>query len=109
MEIFNRLFNYDFSKIEQALDIDCFSIITNYTSIEKRKQIYNKSVSKRVRQLSDDIRESIDSEKDEASAAEKTLKLVSDFYKNYGVGMLGLNKAFRIGDGLKFIPISNSD
>lgn len=109
MEIFNRLFNYDFSGIEKALDIDCFSIITNYKSIEKRKQIYNKSVSKRVRQLSDDIRESIDSEKDEASAAEKTLKLVSDFYKNYGVGMLGLNKAFRIGDGLKFIPISNSD
>lgn len=109
MEIFNRLFNYDFSGIEKALDIDCFSIITNYKSIEKRKQIYNKSVSKRVRQLSDDIRESIDSEKDEASAAEKTLELVSDFYKNYGVGMLGLNKAFRIGDGLKFIPISNSD
>lgn len=109
MEIFNRLFNYDFSGIEKALDIDCFSIITNYKSIEKRKQIYNKSVSKRVRQLSDDIRESIDSDKNEASAAEKTLKLVSDFYKNYGVGMLGLNKAFRIGDGLKFIPISNSD
>lgn len=109
MEIFNRLFNYDFSRIEQALDIDCFSIITNYTSIEKRKQIYNKSVSKRVRLLSDNIRNSIDAAKDEASAAEATLKLVSDFYKNYGVGMLGLNKAFRIGDELQFIPISNSD
>jgi Predicted ATPase (AAA+ superfamily) len=109
MKIFNRMFNYDFTGIEQELGIDCFSIITNYESIQKRKQIYNKSVSKRVRELSDKIRTNLETEKDESAAAEKTLELVSGFYRDYGVGMIGLNKAFRVGEGVQFIPISNSD
>ena len=39
--------------------------------------------------------------------------LVTGFYKDYGVGMFGLNKAFRIaenGDGtVRFLPINNMD
>lgn len=109
MKVFNRLFGYDFSRLEEALGVDCFSIITNYTSIQKRKQIYNRSVSERVRELSDRIRDNLEKAADETSAAEGTLELVTAFYRDYGVGMIGLNKAFRIGDGLQFIPISNSD
>ena len=99
MKVFNRLFGYDFSRLEEALGVDCFSIITNYTSIQKRKQIYNRSVSERVRELSDRIRDNLEKAADETSAAEGTLELVTAFYRDYGVGMIGLNKAFRIGDG----------
>ena len=38
---------------------------------------------------------------------------VTDFYRDYGVGMFGLNKAFRIrtgeGNRLNFQPINNMD
>ena len=34
-KIFKKLFNYDFREIEKELDINCFSTITDYKSIEK--------------------------------------------------------------------------
>ena len=36
--IFKALFDYDFSKIEQTLGIDCFSRISNYKAIVKKEQ-----------------------------------------------------------------------
>ncbi len=103
-KIFKNLFHFDFSEIEDQLGIDCFSIITNYAAIPKREQIYNKTVSEQVRYLS----EKIANAKDE----NEIFGLVTDHYKNHGVGMFGLNRAFRIEriDGeLKFIPINNAD
>ncbi len=139
MMIFNHLFNYNFQKMETKLEINCFSTITNYSSIHKRRQVYNKNVSDKVRTLSDAIDANLSEMNDkvnagelslaeaDAKAAEDTLHLVTDFYKNYGVGMLGLNTAFRIaeivpgaaedkksvdfclGNGIKCTPIKNTD
>ena len=113
MKVFNKLFNYDFSQLEEALGIDCFTTITNYKSIHKRTQLYNRNVSDKVRALSDTIEEELEkAEKvrlDEGMTAAVTLKVVSDFYKKYGVGMFGLNTAFRVTDGVDFIPINNTD
>nr|MCR5632100.1 ATP-binding protein [Eubacterium sp.] len=111
MRIFNHLYNYDFQKIERTLDIDCFSTITDYKSVHKRHQVYNRSVSQKVRDVSDSI-EAINyvfeeekkfpqNFKDKSAddvAAEMLLDLVKEFYKAYGVGMLGLNAAFRIAE-----------
>ena len=52
---FMKLFNYDFSDIEKALDINCFLIITNYVSIVKKERMYNKNVSEKVQALSDKL------------------------------------------------------
>ncbi|MBR6402342.1 MAG: ATP-binding protein [Eubacterium sp.] len=119
MMVFNRLFNFDFSKLEERLGIDCFSIVSNYKSIHKRSQIYNRNVSKKVRALSDAIEENlknvegmdfISDEEKERVAAENTLALVTDFYRSYGVGMFGLNTAFRIDEKTgEFSPINNTD
>ena len=87
-KIFKKLFDYDFTPLEEALDINCFSIITNYKAIEKSSTSYNKNVSKKVRMISNRIATA----KDE----EEIFKIVTDFYRDYGVGKLGLNKAFRI-------------
>ena len=38
MEVFCRLFTYDFTGLEEILQIDCFSVITSYRSIPKRAQ-----------------------------------------------------------------------
>lgn len=103
--IFKRLFHYDFSRIEKDLGIDCFSTITDYKSLPKKSQMYNKNVSQKVRYISDAINEAAD--------ANQVFDIMTEFYKQYGVGMFGLNKAFRIsheeGKELEFIPINNTD
>jgi predicted AAA+ superfamily ATPase len=102
-KIFKQLFDYDFGPLEKGLEINCFSVITNYSSIEKNSSRYNKSVSDKVRMLSDKIRNSIDEH--------EIYTHVTDFYRDYGVGVFGLNKAFRItkdNGQLEIIPITNT-
>ena len=40
---FKKLFDFDFSKIEKELNIDCFSKIEDYTAIHKPEFMYNKT------------------------------------------------------------------
>ena len=87
--IFKKLFDYDFSPMEKELSLQCFSIILNYKAVVKSEQIFNKSVSEKVQKLSLAI--------EEAENEEDMYRIVTDFYKTYGVGKFGLNKAFRIG------------
>lgn len=105
--IFLRLMHYDFSKLEEYLGVDCFTTVTNYRSIPKKQNMYNRNVSEKVRDLSDRL-SSLD-----VNDAEGAFKILTDFYKQYGVGMFGLNRAFRIrheeGKELEFIPINNMD
>ena len=88
LEIFRQLLAYDFSALEQATGLDCFDVIEHFQAVEKKEQIYNKSVSEKVQELS----ALIEGAKDGA----EMFGIVTDFYKRYGVGMFGLNKAFRI-------------
>ncbi|MCR5655654.1 MAG: ATP-binding protein [Lachnospiraceae bacterium] len=86
---FLELFHYDFSYLEEALGVDCFSTLSDYTAIGKPELMYNKNVSKKVQALSLKLAAA----KDE----DEFFDGVTGFYKDYGVGMFGLNKAFRIG------------
>lgn len=104
--VFKSLFDFDFSPIEKALDINCFSTLSNYKAIAKREQIFNKNVSEKVRALSAEI--------EKAKDGEAVFEAVAQFYKNYGVGMFGLNKAFRIesdddGRNMKLRAITNME
>ncbi len=101
---FKELFDYDFSQFEKSLKIDCFFKITNYKAIVKKELMYNKSVSEKVLSLSESLSKT-------ANGREFFVKL-TDFYKAYGVGMFGLNKAFRIksrADEIEFLPINNME
>lgn len=103
--IFMKLFHYDFSEVEKELGIDCFSTITNYVSLPKKEQMYNANVSEKVRYISDHV--------SAAKDVDEVFDIMTSFYKMYGVGMFGLNKAFRIkhdeGKDLEFIAINNTD
>ncbi|MBO5994706.1 MAG: DUF815 domain-containing protein, partial [Firmicutes bacterium] len=105
--IFLRLMNYDFKPLEEKLGVDCFTTVTNYHSIPKKKNMYNRNVSEKVRDLSDRLAALDPTDCDGA------FEILTDFYKRYGVGMFGLNRAFRIrheeGRELEFIPINNTD
>ncbi len=104
-EMFMELFNYDFSWIEEALSIDCFSWLTHYQAIRKKELMYNKNVSEKVRGLSEKL--------ETAKDPDEFFTYVTDFYRDFGVGMFGLNKAFRIAENpdgsVRFLPINNMD
>lgn len=100
-EIFKSLFHYDFSAWERELGIGCFSVILSYRAIQKEEKYYNKSVSERVRALSARIAEAAD--------GQQVFDVVTEFYKVHGVGMLGLNKAFRLSEQGELLPVTNTE
>lgn len=93
-KIFKQLFDYDFSAMEKELEINCFSVVTNYKAVVKSEQIFNRSVSEKVQELSDAI----------AQAADESAlyDIITGFYQKYGVGKFGLNKAFRITENEEY-------
>lgn len=102
--IFRSLFHYDFGPIEEDLGIDCFTRICQYHAIDKHERRYHKMVSEQVRQLSSQLAKAPDDE--------TFFRLVTRHYKQYGVGMIGLNRAFRIQsgpEGVSLLPIYNLD
>lgn len=104
-QAFMNLFHYDFRPIEETLGIDCFSTLLHYKAVVKQERMYNKNVSEKVRALSDVLAA--------AENADQFFDAVTGFYKEYGVGMFGLNKAFRIVERDKgmpdLVPINNLD
>lgn len=102
--VFKNLFDFDFGPMERELGIDCFSTICHYKAIGKKERMYNKNVSEKVQAVSRQI--------EGAEDEEEIFRIITDFYKAYGVGMFGLNKAFRIqryGEKVEFLPINNTD
>lgn len=103
-KIFKALFEYDFMKLQRELEIDCFDVITNYQAIVKNGKRYNKNVSDKVRELSNNIKAATDEN--------EIFKIVTEFYLKYGVGKFGLNKAFRIrreNNEVTLFPITNTE
>ncbi len=103
-KMFMQLFHYDFRQIEEALGIDCFSTLLRYHAIGKKERMYNKNVSEKVRALSKVL--------GATQNVDEFFEALSGFYRDYGVGMFGLNKAFRIDTDsgrLDLLPINNLD
>ena len=102
--VFKKLFDFDFGPIEEALGIDCFTTVCNYKAIQKKEHMYNRNVSEKVQAVSQQI--------ENASNEEDIFRIITDFYEAYGVGMFGLNRAFRIrhlDNDVEFIPINNTE
>ena len=102
---FKQLFEFNFSELENALGIDCFSCLTHYKAIEKPELMYNGNVSEKVRGLAKEL--------ENAKNDQDFFDIVTTFYKKIGVGEFGLNKAFRIREldngRVEFNPINNMD
>ncbi|MFU0828249.1 MAG: hypothetical protein ACFWTJ_12120 [Lachnoclostridium sp.] len=103
-KILKKLFDYDFTPVEKALGINCFQMIRNFKGEERKGRQFNKNIGEKVRFLSSRIEKACDEE--------EIFKIVTEFYRLYGVGKFGLNKAFRIKqeDGkVNICPISNTE
>ncbi len=102
---FRKLFHYSFDWLEEKLGIDCFRIIVDYKAIGKPELMYNKNVSEKAQMLSLKLSEAADEN--------EFFEIITGFYRDFGVGMFGLNKAFRIRalpeGGVAFAAINNMD
>ena len=105
LAVFRRLFCWDFASFEAALGLDCFQVLTHYRAIAKPEKSYYRSVSALVRKTSRALAQ--------AESTEAFFRIVTTCYRDYGVGMFGLNRAFRIRSGADggviFLPINNTD
>ncbi len=102
MEIFRELFALDFSEVSTYLGQDLWDLISDYTSVQERSFTYNRRIRDRICDLAVKLRA--------ASSAEEMKKILTSFYKDYGVGKLGLHKAFRVEEcegEVKIVPITN--
>lgn len=101
-KIFIKLFQFDFEKIEHALEVPSLSYLINYKSTDYSGKVYNRRIKERICELSTSLAKSLNEE--------EFKKVITSFYKDFGVGKLGLNKAFRIehvDNMARLVPITN--
>lgn len=100
-EIFQELFAYDFSTMEKALDVKCVSVLMHYENVKGHGKVFNKRIRDRICKLSGKL--------GDCENAEEFKCTMTQFYKEFGVGKLGLHKAFRVEhteDGVDIVPIT---
>lgn len=100
-EIFKELFDYDFSGMERSLGTDCLSVLVDYEGSGGHGKVFNQRIRDRICELSAHLAAAAD--------AEEFKKIITQFYKDFGVGKLGLHKAFRVEhteEGAKIVPIT---
>ncbi|MDO4522277.1 MAG: ATP-binding protein [Eubacteriales bacterium] len=87
-EIFRELFMFDFSGVNQALGAKEMEVIAAYENINSQSKLYNKRIRDRICQLTVRLEQSTD--------VKTFMDDMVEFYREFGVGKLGLHKAFRI-------------
>ncbi|MDO5424503.1 MAG: ATP-binding protein [Eubacteriales bacterium] len=101
-EIYRELFRFDFQELEKRLGVQGFSMISDYVNVNENSKMFNKRIRDRICSLSVRLAEA----KDIAEFMDDMIQ----FYKDFGVGKLGLHKAFRVAqdeDGVHIVPIPN--
>lgn len=101
-EIFKQLYDFDLKELEKIYPSVDSSLITDYQNINEGSKVFNKRIRDRICTLAQKL-----------AKAKSTKEFMDDmvqFYKEFGVGKLGLHKAFRI-DGTvtpaRIVPITN--
>ncbi len=99
--IFKELFDYDFSDMEAVLGTDCLSLLLCYEGSGGHGKVFNQRIRDRICELAGQL--------SEAGSDEEFMVTVTRFYGDFGVGKLGLHKAFRVEhteNGAKIVPIT---
>lgn len=100
-EIFKELFDFDFGLVEETLSARCFQLIAEYRGSDDQGKMFNKRIRDRICELTRRL--------GRASSIEEFKEDVSCFYKDFGVGKLGLHKAFRVArdeNGVHIVPVT---
>ena len=101
-EIFQQLYDFDLKELEKIYPSVDSSLITDYQNINEGSKVFNKRIRDRICTLAQKLAK--------AESTEEFMDDMVQFYKEFGVGKLGLHKAFRI-DGTvtpaRIVPITN--
>ena len=100
--IFRELFACDFTELERMLQAGVFEEFLHYARTESTGKLFNCRIRDRICELSDQLAN--------AETLEAFTEYMVSFYKEFGVGKLGLHKAFRVahvGDDVQIEPITN--
>ena len=100
-KIFKELFDYDFQNLGEVLGEDGLAMIRDYKGVNGHGQVFNERIRDRICDLAKTL--------DGTKCAEEFKEKVTQFYKEFGVGKLGLHKAFRIEhteEGARIVPIT---
>ncbi len=88
MKVFRRLYRLDFARLSQELCVPEAALLADYKPSGNGCKTY----SRWIRDCICDLAAQLGS----AESPERMKDLLSDFYRDYGVGAIGLHKAFRI-------------
>lgn len=100
--IMKEVFDFDFHALSEYFGFDCEAALISYESINGSSKIFNQRIRDRICDLCKRL--------EETTSVVEFKREVTQFYKDFGVGKLGLHKAFRIehtDNGAKIVPITN--
>lgn len=102
-EIFKQLYDFDLEVLDSVFSTGCAALLCHYKNIDGNSKMFNKRIRDRICILSDRLSESV--------STEEFMDDMVQFYKDFGVGKLGLHKAFRLehrtsDDTVRIVPIT---
>lgn len=100
--VIRELFRFDLAELGSFFEVDCMEAVLHYRGATDDGRAFNLRIRNRIEELCVHLEQAKD------TAAFKDA--VTSFYKEFGVGNLGLHKAFRIAhtkDRADIVPISN--
>ena len=101
-DIYRELFSFDFAALEERVGGHGFAMLLDYTNVNENSKMFNKRIRDRICDLSVLL--------GKAQSNEEFMADMTSFYKDFGVGKLGLHKAFRVArdeNGVHIVPITN--
>ena len=87
-EIFKSLYDFSFEKFDEIFESACCRILCDYEGVDENSKMFNSRIRDRICDMSKTL-----------ATAKTTQEFMDDmvqFYKDFGVGKLGLHKAFRL-------------
>lgn len=103
--ILKKLFDFDFSVLEQSIGITGAAFLTDYQAASGQngeRKLFHVRIRDRILELAAQL--------NAASDAREFGRAVTAFYRDFGVGKLGLHKAFRVEHTKKdvqIVPVTN--
>ena len=102
-KIFKGLFDFDLRTLDEKFHSSCCEILSSYVNINEGSKMFNKRIRDRICNLSEKL--------SKAESTEEFMDDMVEFYRDFGVGKLGLHKAFRVAhdtnDQVVIEPITN--
>lgn len=101
-EILKRLFDFDFAGMAAGLCVPQLTLIMDYRRDDRNGRMYNRRISRHICNLAKGM--------GEAGNHAEMKRVVTAFYKKFGVGKFGLHKSFRVvrdGKEVRVEPIRN--